>query len=117
MRRSTASSVPRDDAPMRMFLGFLVAIVAVGIGVYLYSGLKLQKYSVDEGTATICSNGTTQISFPPKSRCPSGYTLTPTFGPTDYIGQRHRKASWQNAVAVLIAVAGVGAGAAIVLRR
>lgn len=102
---------------MRMVLGFLVAVFALGVSVYLYSGAKFQSYIVDEGTATICTNGGTQISFPPHSRCPSGYTLSTTFGPTEYIGHRHRKASWQNALAIVIAVAGVGAGVAIALRR
>jgi hypothetical protein len=102
---------------MRFILGFLVAAVALGASVYLYSGAKLHDTGVDEGTATICANGGTQISLPPHSKCPSGYTVSSTFGPTDYIGHRHRKASWQNALAALIAVAGIGAGAAIVLRR
>jgi hypothetical protein len=102
---------------MRMLVGFLVAVAALGVSVYLYSGAKFQSSSVDEGTATICANGGTQISFPPHSSCPAGYKLSTTFGPTDYIGHTHRKASWQNALAVLIAVAGVAAGAAIVLRR
>ena len=102
---------------MRIFLGLLVAVVALGASIYLYSGAKLQSYSVDEGTATICANGGTQISFPPHSSCPSGYTLSTTFGPTDYIGHRHRKASWQSALAIIIAVAGVGAGVTIALRH
>ena len=55
---------------MRMVLGFLVAVVALGVSVYLYSGAKFQSYSVDEGTATICTNGGTRDQLSPAQQVP-----------------------------------------------
>ena len=102
---------------MRIFLGFLIAAAALGVSAYLYADAKLHSYRVDEGITTICAKAGTQISLPPNSSCPSGYTHSSSFGPTDYLGHKHGKASWQNALAVFIAVAGIGVGAGIALRR
>jgi hypothetical protein len=83
-----------QDRWVRMFVGSLVTALALAGAVYLHSGVKF---------------GSRQVSSPnPYGGLLSGQaTLT----------RIDAKASWQDPLAIFIAVAGVGAGAGIVLRR
>ena len=82
----------RDSlGPVRIFLGFLVAPVALAGAVYLHSGAKLHT-----------------VTFYASSEDGFGNPYTDTKPTVD-----HLKASWQDPLALFIAVAGVGAGVAI----
>ena len=92
---------------MRVFLGFLVAAVALAVAVYLHSGYKPGTSRVDTGmTPTGIYVGTEAQQ---QARLNSVYAVQQTV----FLKER-RRAGWQDAVAVLVAVAGVGAGTAIV---
>lgn len=93
---------------VRIFLGFLVAAVALAAAVWLHTGLRADTYAVDTG---ITANGSfvgTQESQ--QRRHASAFAIEPTVFVT-----HHQRASWQDAAAVLVAVAGVGAGVGIAL--
>ncbi len=75
---------------MRIFLGFLVAGVAVALAVYIHTGLRARTLRV--------------------------VTSTDAQGNVLATNKRHvrLKQSWQDPVALLIGIAGVGAGIGIV---
>jgi hypothetical protein len=84
---------------VRTFVGFLIAAVALAGAVYLHSGVKA---------------GTKQVT-------------SVEYGQTSYFGNSNdrstvvydvkARASWQDPVAIFLAVAGIGAGAGVLLRR
>lgn len=82
---------------MRIFLGFLVAGLALGGAVWLHSA-KL------EHQPPRCLGGTQPVG----DHCGRGrYTSKPV--------SVHTKAGWQDPLAVVLAFAGVGAGVALVV--
>ena len=93
---------------MRIFVGFLVAAVALAAAVWLHTGLRADTYAVDTGTTARGQYLGTQESQ--RRRHGSGYAVEPTVFDT-----HHRRASWQDPAAVLLAVAGVGAGIGVAL--
>lgn len=82
---------------MRVFLGFLVAAVALAAGLYLHSGAKLASFRYGTGM---------EVCNPSWSNSNCSWTKYAT---------GHKHASWQDPLAVFLAVAGVGAGIAITL--
>jgi hypothetical protein len=93
---------------VRVFVGFLVAAVALGAAVWLHTGLRADTYAFDTGLTARGVYVGTEASQQRKNA--SAYAVVPTIFDTC-----HRKASWQDPLAVLLAVAGVGAGVGIVL--
>jgi hypothetical protein len=76
---------------MRVFLGFLVAAVALSAAVWLHS------------------------SYEPERECARRANLSDTVYGSRCLAFRGARADWQDPVAVFVAVAGIGAGLAIVL--
>jgi hypothetical protein len=76
----------------RIFVGFLVAAVALAAAVWVYSGWKPRSVSHWEAGSE------------------AGSWTTPGFA-----YYTHASFSWQNPLAAFIAIAGIGAGAAVVL--
>ena len=92
---------------VRIFLGFLIAAVALGGAVWLHGNAKLDHH------ASAC------VAF--NQQAPGGGYFVPsnpcnldTGGTGSFQAAYDRKAGWQDAVAVVLAVAGVGAGVALV---
>ena|SRR5690242_4484794 len=79
---------------VRIFLGYLVVAIALSGALWLHAGYKPIRYSVG-GTV---SN--------PSATSAERFVV-------DVIG--HRRASWQDPLAVFIVVAGVGSGVALVI--
>jgi hypothetical protein len=90
---------------MRIFLkSLIVAVVAFAAAFWIHNGLKAEIHRIDAAvTAERAHVGTRTAQ---RQRVLS---IVRTIWKT-----QHRKAPWQDPVAVLIAGAGVGAGAAIV---
>ena len=90
---------------MRIFLGFLVAAIALSGALYLHSGAKLG------GSHSFTDRVTTTYVRDPAARAKE----VPVLNTVAVLRAKHWHASWQDPLAVLIAVAGVGAGVAIAL--
>lgn len=84
---------------MRIFLGFLVVAVALGDAVWLH-GAKL------EHVPSRCRSDTTTYDC---KRPPIGFGS----GTVTVFPAYDRRASWQDPLAIGIAIAGIGAGLAI----
>jgi hypothetical protein len=83
---------------MRIFLGFLIAAVALGGAVWLQGAAKLDHHGA------MCLDFGVGTTYPCSSAGP-GASFIPAYD---------AKASWQDTIAVVLAVAGVGAGVALV---
>ncbi|HEU5371100.1 MAG TPA: hypothetical protein VFU51_01795 [Gaiellaceae bacterium] len=108
---------------VRTFLGFLVAAIALAAAAYL-SVLRHEAHTTYFDTGETASGqpvGTEaeQIASGKRRRSSSGGWAQPSWNlvQTTVKTPIHRKAGWQDAAAVLIAVSGVGAGAGIVRRN
>jgi hypothetical protein len=93
---------------MRMFIAVFVVAFALASAVFLRSGLTTQSYRFDTGTTRMipgCGSYSNPCwpGGPPQSQLVEVYATG------------HRRASWQ--VAVLVALAGIGAGAGLAFRR
>jgi hypothetical protein len=93
---------------VRIFLGFLVAAVALAGAVYLHSDYKADRSRFDTGMTPAGVYVGTEAQQ--QAQLNSIYAVRQTVFVKDY-----QRAAWQDPVAVLLAVAGGGAGTAIVL--
>ena len=101
---------------MRIFLGFLVAAVALAAAAYLHSDAKLASHRL---VASRTASGVPYVAregapFPGDPCPPKTGFGDPYAAPCKAV---HYHAHWQDALAIFIAVAGVGAGLGIVLRH
>lgn len=100
---------------MRIFLGFLVVAVALAGALYLHSGAKFESHRyVSNRTLGGGLYVPTEGSLQPGDSCPSpsGFGLPSWAAACQTV---HSRASWQDPLAIFIAIAGVGAGVAIAL--
>ena len=116
---------------MRVFLGFLVAAAALAAALYLHSDAKLggSHAYTDRVTTTYVRDP----GFIPQAKCRSLFKIyrvankpppcpatakeVPVLNTVAVLHTHHWHASWQDPLALFVAVAGVGAGVGIALRR
>lgn len=96
----------QHSARMRLIAGSVLAAAAVAVAVWIHGGLKSGSYSVDTGITPSGRYVGTQRSQ--EMAGVSVHSVQKTLFVT-----RHRRASWQDPVAVFIAIAGVGAAVAV----
>lgn len=97
----------RHTTPTRIALGFLVIALALSCAVWLHSGARLE--SVHHPETPCFSNGVNSCAVLGQPPVKTPKTI-PAY--TD-----HRRANWQNPLAIFVAVAGLGVGAAIIVSR